>query len=226
MATVTYVRTIKFVAEVLEEDPELLQAIVSNDDNLSYGNIITVYTGDDESVTALTDDGMEELEQMLSHARRSPDEWSDFKQQRIEAMSSNGSVRDAQLLDVGKIVALGALLHAESNFKHASYSIEKTTKFVEFSILSEYHLVIVVEEDAVVVGYLIAFVGPHFFSDELVAFDMSFFIHPDSRNFRYASRCVRNYRDWAAARGAKGVMLSQATGSDMERVKLLYQRLD
>jgi hypothetical protein len=72
MATVTYVRTIKFVAEVLEEDPELLQAIVSNDDNLSYGNIITVYTGDDESVTALTDDGMEELEQMLSHARRSP----------------------------------------------------------------------------------------------------------------------------------------------------------
>ena len=78
MATVTYVRTIKFVAQFLEEDPELLQAIVSNDDNLSYGNIITVYTGDDESVTALTDDGMEELEQMLSHARRSPDEWNDF----------------------------------------------------------------------------------------------------------------------------------------------------
>lgn len=78
MATITYVRTIKFVAEVLEEDPDLLQAIVSNDDNLSYGSIITVYTGDDESITALTDDGMEELEQMLSHARRSPDEWNDF----------------------------------------------------------------------------------------------------------------------------------------------------
>lgn len=78
MATITYVRTIKFVAEVLEEDPELLQAIVSNDDNLSYGSIITVYTGDDESITALTDDGMEELQQMLSHARRSPDEWNDF----------------------------------------------------------------------------------------------------------------------------------------------------
>ena len=78
MATVTYVRTINFVAEILEEDPELLQAIVSNDDNLSYGSIISVYTGDDESVTALTDDGMDELEQMLKHARRSPDEWSDF----------------------------------------------------------------------------------------------------------------------------------------------------
>ena len=78
MATITYVRTIKFVAEVLEEDLELLQAIVSNDDNLSYGSIITVYTGDDESITALTDDGMAELEQMLSDARRSPQKWNDF----------------------------------------------------------------------------------------------------------------------------------------------------
>jgi hypothetical protein len=78
MATVTYVRTIKFVAEILEEDPELLQAIVSNDDNLSYGSIISVYTGDDESVTALTDDGMDELEQMLKDARRSPQKWNDF----------------------------------------------------------------------------------------------------------------------------------------------------
>ncbi|MGO8055311.1 hypothetical protein [Rhizobium leguminosarum] len=78
MATVTYVRTIKFVAEILEEGPEPLQAIVCNDDNLSYGSIISVYTGDDVSVTALTDVGMDELEQMLKDARRSPQEWNDF----------------------------------------------------------------------------------------------------------------------------------------------------
>nr|WP_309402296.1 hypothetical protein [Aminobacter niigataensis]WMD00235.1 hypothetical protein RAR13_28210 [Aminobacter niigataensis] len=40
MATVTYVFTINHVAKLLGEDPELLQAIVSNDDNLSYGSII------------------------------------------------------------------------------------------------------------------------------------------------------------------------------------------
>ena len=37
-----------------------------------------MYTGDDVSVTALTDDGMDELEQMLKDARRSPQEWNDF----------------------------------------------------------------------------------------------------------------------------------------------------
>lgn len=78
MATITYVRTIKYVAEILGEDPELLRAIISNDDNLTYGSIISVYNGEDESITALTDDGMEELEQMLSYARRSTDEWNGF----------------------------------------------------------------------------------------------------------------------------------------------------
>ncbi|WP_144578955.1 hypothetical protein [Agrobacterium sp. DE0009] len=78
MATVTYVRTFKYVAEILGEDPELLRAIVSNDDNLTYGSIISVYNGEDESVIALTDDGMEELEQMLHYARRSTQEWDEF----------------------------------------------------------------------------------------------------------------------------------------------------
>ncbi|MER9230305.1 hypothetical protein NKI39_32960 [Mesorhizobium sp. M0664] len=78
MATVTHVFSIDYVAKLLDEDAELLQAIVSNDDNLSYGSIISVYTGQDEAITSLTRDGMEELEQMLAHARRTADEWNDF----------------------------------------------------------------------------------------------------------------------------------------------------
>ena len=64
MATITYVFTIDLVAKKLGEDPELLQAIVSNDDNLSYGSIISVYDGTHEAITALTDDGIDELRQM------------------------------------------------------------------------------------------------------------------------------------------------------------------
>ncbi len=78
MATVTHVFTIDSVAERLGEDPELLQAVVRNDDNLSYGSIISVYTGTDEAIAALTDDGIDELRQMLARARRSTAEWNDF----------------------------------------------------------------------------------------------------------------------------------------------------
>ena len=78
MATITYVFTINHVAKMLDEDPELLEAIVSNDDNLTYGSIISVYDGTEEAITALTSDGMDELKQMLDDARRSTEEWNGF----------------------------------------------------------------------------------------------------------------------------------------------------
>jgi hypothetical protein len=78
MAAVTHVRTLAYVASVLGEDVELLEAIVSNDDNMTYGAIISVYTGSDEAITALTDHGVDELTDMLSQARRTNNTWHQF----------------------------------------------------------------------------------------------------------------------------------------------------
>ena len=78
MATITYVRTLEYAASILEEDVELLEAIVSNDDNLRYGAIISVYTGPDQAITALTDSGVLELADMLREARRSTKTWHEF----------------------------------------------------------------------------------------------------------------------------------------------------
>ena len=78
MATITYVRTLEYAASILEEDVELLEAIVSNDDNLSYGAIISVYTGPDQAITALPDPGVLELADMLREARRSTKTWNEF----------------------------------------------------------------------------------------------------------------------------------------------------
>lgn len=78
MAAVTHVRTLDYVAIMLDEDVELLEAIVSNDDNLTYGAIISVYIGPDEAITALTDHGVEELTDMLRDARFTTQTWHDF----------------------------------------------------------------------------------------------------------------------------------------------------
>ena len=78
MATVTHVCTIDYVAKMLGEDPELLEAIVSNDDNLTYGDIISVYTSSEEAIAALTDRGIEELRDTLSAARITPETWHEF----------------------------------------------------------------------------------------------------------------------------------------------------
>lgn len=70
MATVTRVYTIEYAAKLLGEDPELLEAIISNDDNLTYGTIIYVCTGTDESINTLTEDGIDELRDMLKVVSR------------------------------------------------------------------------------------------------------------------------------------------------------------
>ncbi len=78
MAVVTYVRTLAYVATMLGEDVELLEAIVSNDDNLTYGTIISVTIGPDEAITALTDHGIDELTDILSDARLTTKTWHQF----------------------------------------------------------------------------------------------------------------------------------------------------
>lgn len=45
---------------------------------LSYGSIISVYTGPDETNTALTDDGIDELKDMFRDPRRTTETWHAF----------------------------------------------------------------------------------------------------------------------------------------------------
>lgn len=78
MAATTYVCAIAHVATRLGEDPDLLEAIVSNDDNLTYGSIVSVQIGPDDYITALTGSGIEELRDMLASARVSVEEWHSF----------------------------------------------------------------------------------------------------------------------------------------------------
>ena len=78
MAAVTHVCSIDYVAKMLGEDAELLEAIISNHDNLTYGNIVSIYVGPDETITALTDDGIEEVKEMIRAARITNKTWLEF----------------------------------------------------------------------------------------------------------------------------------------------------
>ena len=78
MPKVTQLCALERVAQMLGEDLEMLEAIVSNDDNLTYGAIISVYTGPEDTITALTDDGIDELKDMLRHARITTETWHAF----------------------------------------------------------------------------------------------------------------------------------------------------
>ncbi len=97
MATVTHVTTLEHVAKMLDEDQELLEAIVYNDDNMTYGNIISVYSGTDESITTLTDGGISEIREMLDSARRTTKDWHDFLRDFVADPDIIARVKDLPL---------------------------------------------------------------------------------------------------------------------------------
>ena len=97
MAATTYVCSIAHVACRLGEDLELLEAIVSNDDNLSYGNIVSVHIGSDDYIAALTDDGIEELRDMLASARVSVEKWHRFLEDFVAEPDIIARVKDQPL---------------------------------------------------------------------------------------------------------------------------------
>ncbi|MBY6163098.1 hypothetical protein KUV73_19600 [Mameliella alba] len=97
MAATTYVSSIAHVATRLGEDPELLEAIVSNDDNLTYGNIVSVHVGHDDYITALTDDGIDEIRDMLTSARSSVEEWHSFLDDLVSEPDIIARVKDQPL---------------------------------------------------------------------------------------------------------------------------------
>ena len=74
MATTTSVCMLRHVANLLAEDLDLLEAIVSNDETLTYGNIVSAQVDQETYRTALTDDGIGELHDMLRAARISKEE--------------------------------------------------------------------------------------------------------------------------------------------------------
>ena len=97
MAATTHVRAIDHVATLLGEDPDLLEAIVSNDDNLSYGSIVSVQIGCEEYLTALTDGGIDELRDMLLSARVSVEEWHHFLEDFVGEPDIIARVKDQPL---------------------------------------------------------------------------------------------------------------------------------
>lgn len=84
MAAVRHVFMLDYVADILGEHPDLIDAIVSNEDNLTYGSIISVSFGPDDHRTAITDDGIDELRDMIADARHSPDEWDRFLEDFVD----------------------------------------------------------------------------------------------------------------------------------------------
>jgi GNAT superfamily N-acetyltransferase len=131
-------------------------------------------------------------------------------------------IRPAIHSDVPRLIELGTLLHATSNYSAMSYSPEKSASFLH-DLINGQGVVFVAEVASVVVGGMAGGITDQWFSDDLIAYDYSVFIEPTRRHGITAMRLIKTFEQWAIIKGAKQLHMGIGTGIHVEGTVKLYQ---
>ena len=62
----THIVAVRYVATMIGEEPELIEQITNNSDNIDYGEMIYVSTGPGQGLTAFTARGIESLQEFIA----------------------------------------------------------------------------------------------------------------------------------------------------------------
>lgn len=108
--------------------------------------------------------------------------------------------------DAAEIAALGQLLHDTSSYAAIPYRAEKVEVLMR-SLAAGAGAVFVVRRDGAIVGGIAGGVTAHWFSDELLGFEYSFFIEPTARNGFVAIKLIAAFKTWCKQQGAKRVRI-------------------
>ena len=136
------------------------------------------------------------------------------------------SVRPAESRDIETIVALGARMHRESQYREFEFSPSKVAGYIELVVRrpSLYCLFVAQRWDQII-GFIGGYWQSVLFGPMRVAFDSAFYVVPEHRGSTAAKRLVTALRDWARDQGAAELCLGISSGINTERAERLYEHL-
>ena len=133
-------------------------------------------------------------------------------------------IRPAKHADVPRLIEVGALLHATSSYAETAFNPGKAAKLLD-SLIDGLGVVFVAEIGGMVVGGFAGAVTEQWFSDELIAYDYSFFLDPKTRSGITATRLMLSFIEWAKLKGAKHIQVGITTGINVEGTSKFYRSL-
>lgn len=134
-------------------------------------------------------------------------------------------IREAEPSDVAALVDLAEQMHAESRFAFMPFCAGRVAEMMSIAVMSPAGFARVIEQDGQIIGAMAGQIGPHIFSEALVAWEYGIFVKPEHRGGMAAVRLVKAFEDWAVGMGASLIDIGISTGIHTERTGRLYQRL-
>lgn len=132
-------------------------------------------------------------------------------------------IRPANLLDIPRMVQLGAAMHAESRFASLSWDADKVAELIAGLIDHRQGLALVAVREGQVIGGFLGACEAHFFSSDKFACDLALFVEPGKRGGVAAARLLKAFVTWAQKQGASMIQSGITTGVDLDKSTKLYQ---
>ena len=134
------------------------------------------------------------------------------------------TIRVGDTDDIPSMIALGKKLHEESpRFMGMDYSEKKL--FELGKVVAGQGGLFIAEYDGEIVGMVVGLISEHFFGHDLMASDLTFYIHKDHRGGTLGVRLMKQFEAWAKCMGARVISLGISTEIDAKRTGDLYRRI-
>ncbi len=134
-------------------------------------------------------------------------------------------IRPIEPRDVDALIEIGRQAHEESEYREMSFDEAKCRALCESAIDRWSFIALVAERDGAIIGMLLAAIAPAYFSTDLTAGDLLFYVLPTHRGSRACHRLCRAYIDMARTLGAKLIFLRNSTGIKPDETGELYERM-
>lgn len=139
--------------------------------------------------------------------------------QRLEFLTML-KVRRATANDHLGVFKLAAAMHAETDFKHYTFSPLKTLHSISEWDSGDSRVLFVVDDGKDIVGMMAVGVEDAAFSNDIVAAENVFFVRSDMRGTRAAYLLMREFLSWSEKIGAKHIRAGVATGGGAAACRL------
>lgn len=135
-------------------------------------------------------------------------------------------IRPATAADVEPLLDLCEhVAYPEGTWKHVGFSREALRATLMVFLPGQVGQVFVAIGADGLTGFAICFLNRYFFSDDVYASDLSFYVRKDRRGSSTGRRLIAAMRDFATRHDAKELLLTVNSGIDVDRSVRFLERL-
>lgn len=149
-------------------------------------------------------------------------------QSSIQTSAPELAIRRLAEADAVQAVGLARAFHAASAYSHLKLSLAKVDAIVEAAIHDpdRFCTVLVTVQDDALVGYLMAVVHEHYFSQALTCSDLGFWIEPAHRTPFAARTMILELERWAfGVKRVNDISLGVSSGIADAGILRFYERM-